>query len=89
MALLLFLIFFDWNLLRGYIGEKVAERTGREFSIDGNFAVDLWLFPRELRRYDAPEALNWFANVSGRSVARDILLLHLAGLLPRRLHLRT
>lgn len=45
VALLVFLTFFDWNLLRGYIGEKVTERTGREFSIDGNLDVDLWPFP--------------------------------------------
>lgn len=41
----LFVAFFDWNLLRGYIGEKVTERTGREFSINGNLDVDLWPFP--------------------------------------------
>lgn len=37
---------FDWNWLRGYIGEKVTEKTGREFVIAGNLDVDLSLTPR-------------------------------------------
>ena len=45
-TVLLFILFFDWNLLRGYIGKKVTEATGREFVIRGNLDVDLGLTPR-------------------------------------------
>lgn len=41
----IFLAVFDWNLLRGYIGEKVTEKTGREFTINGNLDVDFLPFP--------------------------------------------
>ena len=44
-VLVIFLSVFDWNLLRGYIGAKVTEKTGREFSIDGNLDVDFLPFP--------------------------------------------
>ena len=30
---------FDWNQARGWIGERVKERTGREVKIDGNLRV--------------------------------------------------
>lgn len=41
----IFLAMFDWNVLRGYIGEKVTEKTGREFSINGDLDVDFFTFP--------------------------------------------
>ncbi|MEO5572941.1 MAG: AsmA family protein [Gammaproteobacteria bacterium] len=41
----IFLSVFDWNLLRGYIGAKVTEKTGREFAINGNLDVDFLPFP--------------------------------------------
>ncbi len=41
----IFLALFDWNLLRGYIGEKVTEKTGREFTINGDLDVNFWPFP--------------------------------------------
>ena len=41
----IFLAVFDWNLLRGYIGEKVTEKTGREFTINGDLNVDFLPFP--------------------------------------------
>lgn len=41
----IFLALFDWNLLRGYIGAKVTENTGREFSINGDLEVDFFPFP--------------------------------------------
>ncbi len=43
---LAFILFFDWNMLRGYIGKKVTEKTSREFSIRGNLDVDLGFTPR-------------------------------------------
>lgn len=46
VALAVFLFAFDWNLLRGYIGEKVTSQTGREFSIAGDLDVRLGLPPR-------------------------------------------
>lgn len=41
----IFLAVFDWNLLRGYVGEKVTEKTGRAFSINGDLDVDFFTFP--------------------------------------------
>ena len=46
LAVLLLILFFDWNLLRGYVGKKVTEATGREFIIRGNLDVDLGFTPR-------------------------------------------
>ncbi|MGH8728070.1 MAG: AsmA family protein [Burkholderiales bacterium] len=43
VAAAIFLALFDWNLLRGMIGEKVTAQTGREFSIAGDLDVDLGL----------------------------------------------
>lgn len=45
----IFLAVFDWNVLRGYIGEKVTEKTGREFSINGDLDVDFFTFPPRIR----------------------------------------
>lgn len=44
-AIAAFIAVFDWNMLRGYAERKVAEKTGREFSI-GNLDVKLGLTPR-------------------------------------------
>lgn len=44
-AIAVFIIVFDWNLLRGYAERKVSEKTGREFSI-GHLDVKLSLTPR-------------------------------------------
>lgn len=42
---ILFLMLFDWNMLRPYINRKVSETTGREFAIRGDLDVK---FQREL-----------------------------------------
>ena len=48
----IFLTVFDWNLLRGYIGEKVTQKAGREFSINGNLDVDFLPFPPRIHAED-------------------------------------
>lgn len=40
-AVLLFLAWFDWNMLRGPIGRYASERTGRSVVIDGDVGVRL------------------------------------------------
>lgn len=50
--LAIFLTVFDWNLLRGYIGEKVTQKTGREFTINGNLDVDFFPFPPRIHAED-------------------------------------
>lgn len=44
-VIVVFILVFDWNMLRGYAERKVAEKTGREFSI-GHLDVKLALTPR-------------------------------------------
>ncbi|MEW7848782.1 AsmA family protein [Massilia aurea] len=39
LAVILFLMLFDWNMLRPYINRKVSETTGREFAIRGDLDV--------------------------------------------------
>lgn len=39
LALVFFLAVFDWNHLRSFVGSQVAERSGRQFVIDGNLTV--------------------------------------------------
>ena len=39
MALLLLLVFFDWNWFKGPLERAVSSATGREFRIDGNTAT--------------------------------------------------
>jgi len=41
LALLLLILFFDWNWLKGPLERKVHAQTGREFHIGGRLAVDL------------------------------------------------
>lgn len=48
----IFITVFDWNLLRGYIGEKVTQKTGREFSINGNLDVNFLPFPPRIHAED-------------------------------------
>ena len=40
------IIFFDWNLLRGPIAQRVTALTGRSFAINGDLTVHLSLQPR-------------------------------------------
>ncbi len=42
----LFVLLFDWNMLRRPIERRVSAATGREFHIDGNLSVTLGLKPR-------------------------------------------
>jgi uncharacterized protein involved in outer membrane biogenesis len=42
--------FFEWNMLRGFIAEKVSNATGRRFEINGDLSVDLSLTPRIVAR---------------------------------------
>lgn len=39
------LIFFDWNWLKSTLGERLAESTGRDFSIEGDLDVQLGWAP--------------------------------------------
>lgn len=39
LIVILFLMLFDWNMLRPYINRKVSETTGREFAIRGDLDV--------------------------------------------------
>lgn len=39
LIVILFLLLFDWNMLRPYINRKVSETTGREFAIRGDLDV--------------------------------------------------
>jgi len=39
LAVILFLMLFEWNMLRPYINRKVSETTGREFAIRGDLDV--------------------------------------------------
>jgi uncharacterized protein involved in outer membrane biogenesis len=58
IAIVVFIFAFDWNLLRGYIGDKVTAQTGREFSIGGDLDVRLGWPPRihaeQVRLQNAP-----------------------------------
>ena len=48
-ALVIFLSVYNWNSMRGYIGEKVSEKYGRKFTINGNLEVDFFPFPLHVR----------------------------------------
>jgi uncharacterized protein involved in outer membrane biogenesis len=41
-AVVLVLVFFDWNLLRTPLARRITEETGRPASIDGKLTVHLW-----------------------------------------------
>lgn len=45
LLILIFVIWFNWNMLKPYIERQVTEKTGREFLIRGNLDVDLSLNP--------------------------------------------
>jgi uncharacterized protein involved in outer membrane biogenesis len=44
-VVLLFLAFFEWNMLRGLLAGYLSSRTGREVHIDGDLDVDLGWSP--------------------------------------------
>lgn len=46
LSVLLFVAFFDWNMIRGFVNEQVSEQLGRQFAIKGDLDVDLGLPPR-------------------------------------------
>lgn len=47
LLVLLFILLFDWNWLRGPIERKTLEKTGRELKINGDLSVKLrWPLPR-------------------------------------------
>ena len=46
LTLVLCVMLFDWNLLKGPIEHRVSAATGRAFHINGNLSVDLSLTPR-------------------------------------------
>src|SRR6185503_10206522 len=45
LLVLIFVIWFDWNMVKPYVERQVTEKTGREFLIRGNLDVDLSLNP--------------------------------------------
>jgi uncharacterized protein involved in outer membrane biogenesis len=45
-AIVLFVLFFDWNMLKHPIERRVTAASGREFHIDGDLSVKLSLKPR-------------------------------------------
>lgn len=47
LLVVLFILLFDWNWLRGPIERKTLEKTGRELKINGDLSVKLrWPLPR-------------------------------------------
>lgn len=50
LAVALFLAFFDWNLARGFINERVSAQLGRPFAIRGDLDVDF--FPTRVTAHD-------------------------------------
>ena len=44
LLVVLFALFFDWNLLRPTLARIIAEKTGRHTVIRGNLRVHLWSF---------------------------------------------
>ena len=47
LLVVLFILLFDWNWLRGPIERKALEKTGRELKINGDLSVKLrWPVPR-------------------------------------------
>lgn len=46
VVVMVFVLVFDWNMLRGFVERKTYEQTGRELSIAGDLDVDLGLVPR-------------------------------------------
>ncbi|WP_454254531.1 AsmA family protein [Pseudomonas sp. Marseille-Q8238] len=65
-ALMLFLVLFDWNLIKPTLNEKVSEALNRPFAIEGNLAV-VW------RREDGEGG--WHAWVPWPHVAAERLTL--------------
>ncbi|KQQ36239.1 hypothetical protein ASF61_08640 [Duganella sp. Leaf126] len=48
VAIVVFILTFDWNRAKPYINSKVSESIGREFAIDGNLGVHFkWREPNE------------------------------------------
>lgn len=48
VAVVIFILTFDWNRARPYINNKVSESIGREFAIKGNLSVRFkWMEPDE------------------------------------------
>src|SRR5690348_11994764 len=45
LLVLIFIFWFDWNMLKPYVERQVTEKTGREFLIRGDLDVDLSLNP--------------------------------------------
>ncbi|MDQ3185019.1 MAG: AsmA family protein, partial [Pseudomonadota bacterium] len=37
----IFILWFDWNMMKPYIERQVTEKTGREFAIEGNLNISL------------------------------------------------
>src|SRR5687768_13268700 len=47
VLVVLFVLLFDWNWLRGPIARKATEKTGRELAINGDLTAKLnWPLPR-------------------------------------------
>ena len=42
LVVVIFLSFFNWNLLRPALGRVITAKTGRSASIDGDLKVHLW-----------------------------------------------
>jgi len=42
LAIVIFLSFFDWNLLRPALAREITAKTGRPASIDGDLKVHIW-----------------------------------------------
>jgi uncharacterized protein involved in outer membrane biogenesis len=42
LAIIIFLAFFNWNLLRPALARQITAATGRQASIDGDLKVHLW-----------------------------------------------
>ena len=74
VAVILFLMLFDWNMLRPYINRKVSETTGREFAIRGGL-IDL--FPTG-EQYALPEAVGALRDARRSANANQLISLSAA-----------
>jgi len=80
LAIVIFVLIFDWNMLRGFVERKVYAQTGRELTIGGDLDVDLGLVPR-IRlgdvRFANAEWASEPAMVDAKALAFSIRLLDL------------
>ena len=87
-AIVLFLIFFDWNLLRGPIGRWASNEYDREFQLNGDLDVNLfsWTPSATIRdfRFGGPD---WARDKDTARIARIDASVRLRSLLQGRVEI--